>query len=212
MLDAPSPMLFNTKMVQAILSGQKTETRRLVPNWQLPQKIDEGDNAYISIAQRHARYGFGVFGGTPELCMGNYNKEYQGLCPYVNELDLIWVRETTERTETPDGPVAAYVADGELVRGPDGAPVDWDYPRAKRPSIHMPKAYARLILKATSVRVAQLKDITEDACAREGCPGNGEQSAMEHFKEVWESTGDAWDDKTWVWVIKFERTSEGTEL
>lgn len=101
------PILFKGDMVRAILDGRKTQTRRVVPSWQLPRETegphdDYPDLRFMSVAQRHPRWGFGVFGETAEKCMEKYNTEYAGLCPYGQPGDRLWVRETCRAHEITD--------------------------------------------------------------------------------------------------------------
>ena len=77
-----------------------------------------------------------------------------------------------------------------------------------KPSIHMPKAAARILLKVTDVRVEKLWEMTQEDCINEGC---GELSE-EQFGQIWNSTIKkkdldiyGWKSNPWVWVIEFER-------
>ena len=85
-----------------------------------------------------------------------------------------------------------------------------------RPSIHMPREAARLILKVVDVRVERLQDMTEDDAKAEGIepiiPGyaDGRPSWLWAFRDLWNSIysrkGQGWDTNLWVWVIEFEVT------
>ena len=80
------------------------------------------------------------------------------------------------------------------------------------PSIHMPKAAARIWLKVTNIRVERLQDIDDDGIVAEGL----EIGAP--FEELWDSTIKkpdraryGWDANPWVWAIEFERCEKPKE-
>lgn len=165
------PILFSGPMVRAILSGQKTVTRRFVPEWQLPgqtQGDDTEPSRWISVAQRHPRYGFGVFGSTEEECMANYTTDFKSCCPYGKPGDHLWVRETwyCDHFDVQKGPykkpddldLVEAREDGTLVYAADGlTPYEAEQPIWK-PSIHMPRWACRILLEITAVRVERLQD------------------------------------------------------
>jgi hypothetical protein len=229
------PILFSGAMVRAILEGRKTVTRRVVPSWQLPSKTRGEDIAglrWMSVAQRHPRWGFGVFGATEEECMANYCAEYRSCCPYGMLGDRLWVRESTEADyDTHDAVVLArYCADKAPVLITDCADpafndsvAHWNYPRDVRPSIHMKREQARLLLEITAVRVERLQDISEQQalaegvkpescdhirqdCSDIGCWGDTAKGA---FGFLWESINGAgtWSANPWVWVVEFKRVT-----
>jgi hypothetical protein len=78
-----------------------------------------------------------------------------------------------------------------------------------KPSIHMPKAAARIFLKVTKVRVERVQNITEDEAIKEGFSHGGIQEvwikAIDSFISTWNKIYENWDDNPWVWVIEFER-------
>jgi hypothetical protein len=158
------PIIFKGDMVRAILEGRKTQTRRLVPEWQLPGLTLDGDQ-YISIAQRHPRWGFGVFGKTEAECMANYNDEYASLCPYGKPGDRLWVRETFSASEFMD---CRYRADGQQFLNVNGKDTNTPCEVKWTPSIHMPRWASRITLEITGVRVERLQDISEEDAIAEG--------------------------------------------
>lgn len=122
-------MIFNTEMIAAIRSGRKTQTRRLMPEWQTPtyNNNDYGEYYYL-VAQRDARYGFGFSGKSPEECIEQLIKT-KSCCPYARihsdfEDNYLLARETwgivsnvfdengNAATYTPDRPTM-YVTDME---------------------------------------------------------------------------------------------------
>lgn len=197
------PVLFNGQMVRAILSGQKTVTRRFVPAWQLPSKTRD-DERWISIAQRHPRWGFGVFGDTEEECMGNYSPEYRICCPFGAPRERLWVRETYGDA----GCRLTYRAD--LDDGAHCMVKKWT------PSIHMPRRACRILLDITSARVERLQDISEESAIAEGVTHESveayrrtgvDRPAGFAFRDLWQSVygEESWTANPWVWVVEFKR-------
>lgn len=180
------PIIFSTPMVRGILDGRKTQTRRIIK----PQPYKNGDTWH---------YNKKSFGNSPpnEVC----NSPIPGLkCPYGQPGDLLWVRETWAP------------AMGEICFKADYSDKVLSEKRNKglwKPSIHMPKAAARLWLKITDVRVERLHDISEKDAIAEGCTRTRKEdySAEWDFADLWESIygGESWEANPWVWVIVFDR-------
>ncbi|ENB6028414.1 hypothetical protein ABHJ46_003272 [Shigella dysenteriae] len=205
-------MIFNAEMVRAILDGRKTQTRRLVPEWQVPKHSpDNSDDPrynWMAEAQRDRRYGYGVFGETEEACAKELS--LMAPCPFGNRWERIWVRETFGDC----GERLVYRADTD-----DGAQCKvnrWT------PSIHMPRWASRITLEITGVRVERLNEISEEDAAKEGVawesatPGvpakpGAVLSAKQDFSILWKSIyGDeSWAANPWVWVIEFKRVEGG---
>jgi hypothetical protein len=196
------PILFSTPMVQAILEGRKTQTRRVIK----PQP-----------AVGEARYD-----GTSDLDMdgklyhflehieqGQPLERYYNLgqCPYGQPGDMLWVRETWALLSDEPLPTQyLYKASDKPTPG-----TRW------KPSIHMPKEACRLFLRITNVRVERLQKISRQDAAAEGvCIENplqrfpGYQTHRwpeENFQKLWESISgeQSWLDNPWVWVVEFEK-------
>ena len=191
------PMIFSPPMVQAILGGYKTVTRRLT-NLRDQSVVKAGPKTLASL-------GHPLVAASPPC--------YDG--------DILWVREKWGRyldlsTGTPTWSYA-YFADGKK-RVPVGVdengrelttPVSW------RPSIHMPKDAARLFLRVCGVRVVRLRDITGDLdeLEREGINiAAGMIGASAVYADLWDSllkpadrAKYSWDANPWVWRIEFQR-------
>lgn len=209
------PILFNTDMVQAILDGRKTVTRRCV-------KLTRKDSIGFYVLFREED---DAFVGVTEVDE-NDNEAYQ-TPPYQKE-DILYVRETWAQIkdipfwqeyfcgDTRDHPIFP----DEYIYKADNIKVDGILPDIKwYPSIHMPKQAARIWLKVTDVRVERLQDIDGQAILLEGVNCHvhpeahyfdGNQKMM--FAELWDSTIKksvmdryGWDANPWVWVIEFER-------
>jgi hypothetical protein len=211
------PVLFNGAMVRALLDGRKTQTRRPVPVWQLP-KLTYDKDQYISIAQRHSRYGFGVFGDTEESCMANYGNEFKSCCPFGKPGDLLYVRETWHENHT--GELLTYRADwpadndpfSDAFAGEDCCMVGEKW----RPSIHMPRKASRLTLRITDVRVEKVSDISCEDAIRDGVQYSHGMEGY-HIEDGTHFHADRpdyvymglWDElyggiNQWAWVLDFE--------
>lgn len=177
-------------MVQAILNGRKTCTRRVV-------------KGYIP---KEAEFGYTAF--TPKGCIScrgtfadGYGEKFFKLpCEPSN---ILYVRETFIQAAAH---TFWYKADDKPWMSKD---LLW------KPSIHMPKEAARIWLKVTDVRVERLQDITEIQAQAEGCNSGlltGPCNARGQFENLWNRTikkSDldiyGWKANPWVWVIEFER-------
>ncbi|MDU7480347.1 MAG: hypothetical protein E7K90_02990 [Hafnia alvei] len=188
-------MIFNAEMVRAILSGQKTQTRRIVKNvssdscmtLKEPSKNRDGIYTHVMDAPKH------------------------GLCPHGNVGDRIWVRETHHL----DQYGYTYKADGDWIKemrenGAFGCDEKWT------PSMHMKRCASRILLEITNVRVERLNDISEEDAQAEGVSPSAhaitppEAVYRVGFGELWRSIyGDEnWEKNSWVWVIEFQRVQE----
>lgn len=222
------PILFSAPMVRAILEGRKTVTRRVVKPWQIPKLQEDGD--WFAVAQRHPRWGFGVSGATAEACADELATS--GCCPYGRKGDRLWVRESTEADyDTHDAvTLSRYCADKAPVLIADcadpafnGSVAHWNYPRDVRPSIHMKREQARILLEITAVRVERLQDISGDQAEAEGVdaamcrqfletsPSRFEckEAVIHGFAGLWASINGAesWHANPWVWVVEFKRVT-----
>ena len=189
------PIIFSTLMVQAILDGRKTQTRRVI-------KIDDTpENWKISIA------GTSIVRAEP----------YDVKLPRYAAGDILWVRETWSIHECVKCQAGIPALGGEckceyVYRTNYGA-TDFRW----KPSIHMPREAARIFLRVTNVRVERLQDITEEDTIAEGMSktlvdGVVFISAKGNFHVFWDSLnikrGYGWDTNPWVWVIEFEKINK----
>jgi len=186
---AEKPIFFNTEMVQAILDGRKTMTRRVI-------KVDDApDNWKASIA------------GTSIIRTDPYNVK---LSRYAAG-DRLWVRETWAYDDNSQYVYRTNYGSTEDDSFPPSV-FKW------KPSIFMPRAAARIFLRVTDVRVERLQEILCGDMRREGCipdtvtGGQYEQWQREYWIPLWDSTIKiqdisryGWDANPWVWVISFER-------
>ena len=188
------PILFSGAMVRAILAGNKTMTRRVVKASIHP------DTKTINLTNL-----FGYAGFT-----GFYNDEVLFTkCPYGQVGSTLWVRETLKYEPDYGWMYAAGPHDEINDKYRDsihGQLQNFSNRRVYCPSIHMPKAYSRITLDITGVRVERLQQITYDDAVAEGID-HEYPKAIVQFKDLWESINGAgsWDANPWVWVISFKR-------
>ena len=184
------PILFNPEMVRAILDGRKTETRRVVK----PQPNDSFDRNWE--------------------CFTDDNGEVIVVSRPFWPGDILYVRETWCNANKPGvDPEYYYLADAAICEDYDRNEWKW------RPSIHMPKAAARIFLRVTEVRLERLREIDEDGAIAEGLykgwrlfgRGSLAISARQAFMWLWtyitrkSPAAETWACNPWVWVISFER-------
>ena len=187
---AIKPILFNTKMVRAILDGRKDATRRIVKGF-IPDDAVWGYTAFTPKGYISCR---GTFAD------GYGEKFFKLPC---ESGDILYVRETWK--EAPKG----YYYYEDWQKDDIADVTKWN------PSIHMPKEAARIWLKVTDVRVERLQEITEVQAQAEGCNSGlltGACTARGQFEDLWNSTVKksdidryGWDANPYVWVISFER-------
>ncbi len=188
------PILFNTDMVRVILSGRKTETRRLVkpqPGKDMVYKLGycvDGDKGDIG------KYGFG-------------SHEHGGHVRYVKPPckpgDILYVRETwNTKCASCESECPSFCSTPYYIYKADHIDIEDKW----RPSIHMPKEAARIWLKVTDLRAERLQDIDDSGVVAEGL----ELSC--YFEEIWDSVikkadvdSYRWGANPWVWVIEFKR-------
>ena len=181
------PILFSTPMVQAILEGRKTMTRRVIKplptkQWALEQWAKHrAEKTKVGVSSKDLT---DADIEIEDLLEGNPIKK--GV--------ILWVRETFEGLVTGGNSnfnLYSYKADNTK-------PVDcW------KPSLFMPKEAARIFLKVTDVYIDRLQNISEEDCLKEGISGKNPKT---NFRNLWESLkGEgSWEENPYVWVYEFE--------
>jgi hypothetical protein len=220
------PILFSAPMVQAIIAGRKTQTRRVV-KLRKGQTIDNG----------------AVFSASDPFAM---------VWHYGQPGERLWVRETFVQKFENGYPVYNaegnldpscyhFAADGYEVLKDDGDG-GTEYTKAGftaspwTPSIFMPRHASRILLEVTAVKVERVQDISEEDARAEGMernePGDGTAwdvdadgylpycchypngcecfpvySARESFEGLWHKINgkESWDANPFVWCISFKR-------
>ncbi len=214
------PILFKSDMVQAILDGRKTQTRRII---KLPRLTEEPDGhvAVWSLGKKPESWESNEFAfmdyAWPIETYPTYAK-----CPYGKVGDKLWVRENILLRREKDTPYfdTLYCADNTYIDGEETHKLDdwflhycmW-YDRGKAqqiiPSIHMKKELARIWLEVTGVRVERVRDISNDDRKAEGVIiRNIGETYWRAFRTLWNSInkkrGYGWDKNPFVWVIEFK--------
>lgn len=216
-------------MVQAIIAGRKTMTRRIVT----PQPDDDGlwnDTDRPRSLQSTLK---GWNGNT------GFGESREWKCRYGHPGDILWVRESCLFLQSHPKAGWIYKADdhSDIQDNLNREGYKW------RPSIHMPKEAARIWLEVTYIRVEKLQDIRPgDACEEginywnidpDALEGGELQADFENytwtekkeedpnyedryfptfancidsFRTLWQSiNGDqSWYDNPWVWAISFK--------
>jgi len=220
------PILFSAPMVQAILGGRKTMTRRIMKkqppdeSFLLARMIESTSNA----DRKHEGKLHWIRLNDNKTLIEEDKKEFFNY-PYGQVGDRLWVRETHAYRDfdswiCDDKNSVIYKADYE-----DPAVCA----RKFKPSIHMPRWASRITLEITKVRIERLQNITDSDAVREGIERVGgefscspwrnyrigERGEMNmhcsaptrSFMTLWESIHgvDSWSKNPYVWVIEFRR-------
>ena len=220
-------------MVQAILEGRKTQTRRVMKK---QPNIDPQTGDWL----------FTYSDGGQEVHPIDRWIDIQVKlhCPYGQPGNRLWVKEKHFL-------FGRWVKDGQNKSGTqrwkfeplkkevlylDNPPEDFKHSRCKtdpsaphwykRNSLFMPRAASRIALEITDIRCDRLNDISEGDAAAEGVeftrpPINSAASGWKHYRSrlnnaknaahsfntLWELINgeESWDANPFVWVISFKR-------
>lgn len=211
------PILFSAPMVRAVLSGSKTQTRRVITG-RVPREAAlllwlSDDSFDASLA------------ADPE----------NGWCPYGYPGDRLWVRET--HAQFAIGNKSGLAPQCVAYRATCGDDNGFDYVHEDgglmrvqvtkwTPAIHMPRWASRITLELTNVSAQPLCDVREDDAIAEGAQfhngrGVGHSgwrhdrdhgvvypTARDSFRALWDSIngkrpGCSWKDDPWAWVLTF---------
>ena len=214
------PIIFSGPMVQAILAGRKTQTRRIAKiNAIMGNRVavTSPDERLIELEPGEFRRGLFHCDSTGALT-GAYR------LPAATG-DRLWVRETWAAGACAEGlsPTCLHQGfwrrdnGGLWYRADEAEPAHPITPRGRwRPSIHMPRWASRLTLLVTDVRVQRLQEISEGDAIAEGVvprwpdgveirhDGSG-GVCREAFAHLWNILHgpDAWAENPWVAAITF---------
>ncbi|HBQ7468902.1 TPA: hypothetical protein ACQ6JW_000592 [Klebsiella pneumoniae] len=224
-------MIFNGEMVRALLSGRKTQTRRIIKDCTVGR---DQISKFIQIEKK-------FIGCYPE----DVPELIRECCPYGIPGDRIWVREAFRvHSRATDVATLVYKASErnswteQTHRVPVAVCNKPATPEKWTPSLHMPRWASRILLEITDVRVERLNAISPEDAESEGLErtnftGFGDEPGLpsypepdvyfdplkkqwkeyppEAFAGLWESIyGEgSWQANPWVWVIEFKRVEGG---
>jgi hypothetical protein len=213
------PILFSTEMVQAILEGRKTQTRRIVKS---EPKINDDTDLEL-IPDWDGKYDdpltlFFYYKGTKTRSI-----YYDCQLPLAQIGDILWVRESFQYSDELDEPFWYKQKYKEDYTQEAFDRIKW------KPSIHMPKEAARIFLEVTNVRVERLKDISEEDAIAEGVEiihyaepilpvfrkynlkeKKGTLNPILSYQTLWGKINgeDSWKANPWVWVYEFKQVDK----
>lgn len=221
------PILFSAPMVRAILSGRKTQTRRIIRIDDTPISKADSDACRrqkgIPTNAVNVRIGCGYL--KCDAPPGSAMVSALVYCPYGDIGDRLWVKEAhhvgsngtvTYRADYDANPFS----DDEC--GDDCSMVGEKW----RPSIFLRRQHSRITLEILSVRAERLHDITEEDARAEGCDagiwdrtagvlaGETDPEDVSTFRDgygfLWECINGlgSWERNPWVWVIKFRQITK----
>ena len=216
------PILFSGPMVRAILSGTKTQTRRILKlKWGFD--LEERDDGTLWPWAEHPDCDDDVWMPCPQGEIGDrlWVRESGAMHPFAAPEDPAqpWlfrhdVQATAslghywvQRTRAPGASYSAECTREQFLRHACAKVV---------PSIHMPRWASRISLEITALRAESLQDISDQDAAAEGvatwAPGALSPDSLyadpsDQFRWLWCSINgpDSWDANPWVWVVEFER-------
>jgi hypothetical protein len=221
------PILFSTPMVQAILAGTKSQTRRIVPEYlqiyntvtkhitsgEFDFHFDGGVGQYVKpkyqpgdiLYTKEAYYAYGYWETKGVTKTGKPKKVFIDIT--LPDFDYLYLTgsPTPEKIET-----------GMTNQ------IGW----YKRNSLFMPREACRLFLEITDIRVERLQDISEEDAISEGVEKLGnillwtykdyltnnqvrQYSARQSYMSLWDKINGpgSWEKNPFVWKITFKKIS-----
>jgi hypothetical protein len=174
-------------MVNALLDGTKTQTRRI---------------AKLNVA------------GRVEKCGRNWHVEDAAAvmaCPYGEPGDSLWVRESFRKIM---GDTHGWIETDYRATYQNGYRLGDTFAKPKwTPSIHMPRAASRITIKITDVRLEPLINISPEDATAEGWPGPDADNSIRSsypigwYAHLWDQINGKtapWVSNPWVWVVCFQ--------
>jgi hypothetical protein len=229
------PIIFSTHSIRGILSGSKTQTRRVIKPQPTVNQLGTllwtkgRADGQINAACPYGYCQQGETGIHPRLWVKEawrVGKPQDAISP-----SLIW----DKLKERGQGITVLYEAGGWVSKCPVKRPVEPAYPDdepmptwagKKRPSMFMPRWASRITLEISDVRVQHVQDISEDDAIAEGVERRSAStwrnyfedcslhSAQQSYSSLWQAINgknkpgkewDAWDLNPFVWAITFRK-------
>lgn len=205
-------IIFNSEMVRAILSGRKTQTRKVMKAQPRPSETRVGDYWFPCDRVQSMVHVSDFISGNS--AMPDAHEFFSACCPLGGIGDRIWVRETFQVGLCTESTLA-YKA----THKPSDLDEGWSEVIKWRPSTQMPRWASRITLEITHVHVERLQSISKQDSISEGAP-RGHHSidviskqfgfpdfSRSWFAQIWMDIygEDNWAANPWVWVIEFKR-------
>lgn len=195
------PILFSAPMVQGILAGNKTKTRRVLElDWL--RCLDPEDPDDLERIMSQCRYGVPgdrLWVREAHYAFGHW-EPVAGAATRGGKQKWKFVRDTDE---------VLYEEPPEFRNGRHN--IDPETPAwHKRLARFMFRKDSRTTLEIVSVRVERLREISEEDAIAEGVPVpvtcDTAHTARNGFRDLWETINGAgsWDANPFVWVVEFE--------
>jgi hypothetical protein len=218
---ADRPILFSAPMIQALLAGRKTQTRRILR--QQPKNDAAGCAWRIASGYKKTKVDAPYVEAVRPTSYGATEIVVPPLRILCRPGDRLWVRETlifdSGRNDWLYGADQSTMVDvcGSELETP--TPDRWPLLRCN--SIHMPRWASRLTLTVTDVRVQRLQDISEADAIAEGGEHDGfgawlcyaaEPKPQTHwacpresYRTLWTAINGpgAWKENPWVGAYTF---------
>lgn len=173
------PISFVTPLIQAILAGRKTQTRRLISPQPDCFGIDDDGQPVAYSAGKMLRCKFGRAG------------------------DHLWAQERW--TDRPDDPASFDPSNPGVIYAAD---LKCPLPGRWKPARFMPRRHSRITLQIDAVRIVRLTQISTDDARAEGFdPAVAGSDPRAWFRQVWDGLSDEstnWVTDPLVWVVQFQ--------
>lgn len=218
------PILFNAEMVNAVLSGRKTQTRRIM---KVQPESTEFESRFIIDSTKRSEIGKWCW-AEPGVFINPRRSELFS-SPFGAVGDRLWVRERTRVDLLLKNRRAhvRYEANGEYRIVPVPERIK-SMVEGRCMSNGCYREASRITLEITGIRVERLNGISEEDAAAEGVGsavwfaakglpeeewtslsehGAHQASHINNFATLWESIygEESWQANPWVWVVEFKR-------
>jgi hypothetical protein len=224
------PILFSTEMVKAILEGRKTQTRRVVTGKHLDILNHMGKEEFNALTCHKGVPGDVLWVRENYRVIGwDFEDQEETFVQYTDgtKRKVCLFEDHEKHSDFLLKIVDKMQSKCEPTINEEEECVSWSAEQIDKfmpwkPSIHMPKATARIWLEITNVRVERLHDISEDDAKEEGVEKSSANiefyrnyvdegwelpTATQSFFSLWHSINgiESWKANPWAWVIEFKR-------
>jgi len=238
------PVIFRGDMVRAILELRKTVTRRVLTRMGCTVSGYRAKKEYWNEMRFEGAWadpglGAGAYLKVPHKLDG-WDETVQRVRPYIDEGDVLWVRETWAPMCREADPICWCETDEQRAanhyfeyRADTGNKRPGDWPEEEtgdcvpkwRSSMLMPKKACRLKVRVLERRPERLQEITTEEIRAEGIDltdiegervfATLDELARARWINLWNDTnakrGYPWEKNPWVWRYRFELYNDDGE-